>query len=175
MSIQMLTPEDGDIVGVVVWLEARQAPSFQRAALRWLDALQSTPDGPDGDNQAFAPPFTSDYGPEDAWDLPDWRPQEDLPALKWLLSDLRDGQRRMVEAFVAAGQDGITSEELRVAGGYTSVAGLPGALKAIVGRFRSVGRRPVWDWTDKPTPNGKPYWVKEGPVRSFFRRALSTQ
>ena len=101
--------------------------------------------------------------PGASWAFREWDPRADGVLLESLLSRLDERQLVVIAAFVAAGPVGLTTAGLKALG----IDYLPSTLSAISGKFRGVGRRPVWNW------DRRCYWVPDGPVRSFFWQAIA--
>lgn len=96
----------------------------------------------------------------------------DGPAADWIARSLGPVQFRVVAHLVAAGPEGVGTGELRRTAGYDPATSMGGVFKAIGGRFRSVGRKPLWRGGEKDSQKGQRLRVPDGPARALFRAAL---
>jgi hypothetical protein len=158
----------GDLVAVSLIMPARHAPAFQMGALQLLVELNGGAPDPD----TYRPPYSNTYGPKDAWALPAWQDPADEPAARWILGELGPKQRKVIALVLAAGPDGIWTNDLRHASGYGDAAGMSGVFKAIGGRFRRCGRRPVWNGGEKQPGKGQLLSAQDPVALAVFVRAL---
>jgi hypothetical protein len=163
---QFAPPGPDDLVMVPVYLRARQAPVFQAALPFILARLDTDPLG------AYTPTAIASAPLRDAWTLEDWDSVEDRAAAAWIVEDLASRQLRVVAAQLAAAPEpGATTSELLAQAGYDSGTHPSPVFKALVSRFRRVGRRPIW--TGGPhTPTGQRLPVPDGPGRELFTEAI---
>lgn len=167
MSInETLLPDPSAIVVVPFYCEARFAPELQQVGAEALRRLTSA-----GLDANYRPPFKSTDGERDAWDAPEWSDPADEAAARWLVNDLPENQRRVLARLVAGGPDGITTGAVLAFGGYGPDTSASPVFKAIGGRFRRVGRKPVWRGGGQ-TDAGQNLPVPHGPVRDLFVRVL---
>jgi hypothetical protein len=157
-----------DLVGVTTWVRGRLVPSFQEGAFRLLQELSGSVRESEGD---YSPPFPNTHGPKDAWELPRWEAQ-DLDPARWILQNLGPKQRRIIAGILAAGVDGIWTGDLRRFSGYDDAISMSGVYKAIGGRFRRVGRRPVWNGGEKESQKGQRLNVADPTAMHLFRELL---
>jgi len=153
--------EPTDIVVVPFYCEARFAPDFQAEGAAVLKRLTSG-----STSEHFVPPFKSNDGDRDAWAAPAWG-ETDSAAARWLLDDLPPNQRRVVARLAAAGTTGVTTSELLAAGKYDPGTSASPVFKAISGRFRRVGRKPLWRGGEQ-TETGQLLSVPDGTARHLF-------
>jgi len=164
-------PEPDAIVVVPFYCEARFAPALQRDGAELLRRLTATR----SDTEAsYAPPFKSTDGDKDAWKVPEWANPDDLPAARWLLSDLPTNQRRVLARLIAAGEPGTTTGTALGFAGYSTETSAAPVFKAIGGRFRRVGLMPLWRGGDQ-TATGQTLPVPDGPARDLFVEVLRTE
>ena len=163
---QTALPDPTDIVMVPFYCQARYAPELQQAGAELLRRLASKEGG-----SQFVPPYKSTDGEKDPWAAIEWSNPEDEDAARWLMNDLPDNQRRILVRLIAAGADGITTSAVLAFGGYGPETSASPVFKAIGGRFRRVGRRPVWRGGEQ-TSSGQVLPVPEGPVRDLFVSVL---
>lgn len=157
-AMDAIIPDPTAIVVVPFYCEARFAPQLQQGGAELLRRLSAG-----GTSDIYVPPFKSTDGGKDAWDAAEWTNPADEPAARWLLGDLPENQRRIVARLVAAGPDGVSTSAVLAFGGYGPETSASPVFKALGGRFRRVGRKPVWrggEQTDAgqilPVPNGSP-------------------
>lgn len=161
-----VTTASGDqLVPLVHWVRADRAISIQ-AQIAHLLAEHGT-----SDTGAYSPPYSNTYGPKNAWDLAEWRVGEE-PAAAWILSVLGANQRRVVARLVASGSEGVWTSELRRIAGYDDATTMSGVFKAIGGRFRATGHRPVWNGGLKEVQKGQRLTVLDGNARTVFATVL---
>lgn len=159
-----------DLVPVLVWTTADQALWLQEHISRLM--IQQAAAVVDGGT--YRPPHANTYGPKDAWELPAWTGTEE-DAAAWIIDVLGPRQRRVLAAILAAGPDGIWTGELRRRAGYEESVSLSGVFKAIGGRFRSTGFRPVWNGGEKDSQKGQRLRVLEQNAGLLFRRVMKTR
>ena len=141
VSIDLATaPRDSDPVPLLFWVPANKVLATQAQVAELLGAQS----GGMGDGGAYKPPFSNTHGPRDTWQLPPWEGNEQDAAI-WILRVVTDNQRRVLAHLISAGQSGVWTMELRHTAGYEPVSSMSGVFKAIGGRFRSVGLRPLWN------------------------------
>jgi len=163
-----LTPQLHDIVCVPVFCEARHAIAVQRTVVDTIARLSAAVD-PDA---GYVPPFKSTDGGADPWSAPEWQPEVDHAAARWLLADLAIEQRRALARFVAVGPKGATAREALAFGKYeTDVAAGP-VLRAITGRFRKAGRAPIWHSTDESRDGSQIQTVPDDAERELFLNVI---
>lgn len=156
-----------DLVPVVAYVPAKDVMKMQ-AAIHQLVADYANTSG------TYKPPFSSTYGPKDAWNLPAWQGDEYVAAA-WILGALGSNQRRVLAHLIASGSDGAWTGELRKSSGYDNSTSMSGVFKAIGGRFRSVGLRPVWNGGEKDSQKGQRLTVKDTAPRTLFAKVLQEQ
>lgn len=164
-TTDLLAPDPDDIVVVPVYCQARHAAAVQRHAVDFLATLTHSPES------GYQPPFKSSDGPENPWDLPPWNDPTDEPAGRWILGVVSDAHRHILGDLLAAGDEGVTVGTLLVAAGYSPGTSGAGVFKAIAGRFRRVGRRPVWDGAEN-TEDRMRLFIPESEGRDLFTRVL---
>jgi hypothetical protein len=121
--------------------------------------------------ESYTPPFPRNYGPKNAWDLPEWT-EADLPAARWVLSDLSERQRLVAANLISVEQHGMWASELRDAAGCDEGDRLSGVFRALAGRCRACGRRPFWNGGTKDPSKGMRLTITRGPTLEVFRTAL---
>jgi hypothetical protein len=152
---------------VITWLPVEDAPIFQRRVSELIEAIRLERVGA----TRYVPPYDRSNGPQDAWELPGWM-DDDGPVARWLLSDLGPNQRRILVSIVAAGREGVWTGDLKRAAGYDDSTSNSGIFKAIGGRFRRVGRRPIWNGGEKDTRRGQRLTAKDDIARELFRTII---
>jgi hypothetical protein len=162
-----IAPGGEDPVPLLLWVRADQVLAVQARLTQFLVA---EPAG-DGNGGAYKPPFSSTYGPKDAWNLPAWRGDEQ-EAARWILGVVGDNQRRVLAYLISAGPDGVWTGQLRHAAGYDDSKSMSGVFKAIGGRFRSVGLKPLWNGGAKDPNKGQRLSVLDGNVRLLFANLI---
>jgi len=163
-----LTPAAGDVVPLVNYVEAKDALKVQAAISRLLLELSGTGSGTaSGIDGIYKPPFSNTYGPKDAWDLPAWHGDEEAAAA-WILGVIGPNQRRVLVRLIAGGPDGVWTGELRRMSGYDESTSMSGVFKALGGRFRSTGLRPVWNGGEKDSQKGQRLRVLDDKARALF-------
>jgi hypothetical protein len=159
---------DPPVVPVVVWVSKARVLEVQ-AKLSELLASLAVPGTRAG---GYHPPFSASHGGPDAWTLDKWT-GGDLPAAEWILSVVSDGHRRMLAALLAAGAQGRWTADLRAIGGYDDGTRMSGPFKAIGGRFRRVGRQPMWNGGKVKDPmKGQLLWVGDEAAKAVFSAVL---
>lgn len=163
-----ITAANGEqIIPLVTWVKAKDAPLVQAQIAQLLVQLEAA-NGSD-----YRPPHSNTFGPKDAWELPRWAADEESAAA-WILSVLGPNQRRVVAHLVAAGATGVWTGDLRRSSGYDDAATMSGVFKAIGGRFRATGHRPVWNGGPKDSQKGQLLTVGDETARTLFANALKT-
>lgn len=162
-----LMPQADDTVAVVIWTKARLARALQREAMALLTRLEMVA----APGEPYAPPHPNNYGGRDAWQLPTWSDPEHWPAARWIVTDFAAPHRRILARLLAGGE--VATGELRRVGGYDERFKVGPIFKAIAGRFRSIGLRPIWVGGER-TPDGMLLSIPEGPGRDLFIRAFVT-
>jgi hypothetical protein len=162
-----LTPRGSDPVPLLVWVPANKVLAIQDQVAELLGAQS----GGKGHGDAYEPPFSSTHGPKNAWQLPAWDGDEQ-DAAKWILRAVSDNQRRVIAHLVGAGTNGVWTAELRHTAGYDVSKSMSGVFKAIGGRFRSVGLRPLWNGGPKDPERGQKLNVGDNNVRLLFARLI---
>lgn len=158
-----------DPVPLLFYVPARDVLEKQAAIQQLLTAHPAEPgDGP------YKPPFPNTHGPKDAWDLRRWTGTEQNAA-EWIVGVVGTKQRRVLINLVAAGPDGVWTGELRHNAGYDGDTSMSGVFKAIGGRFRSVGLRPVWNGGEKDSQRGQRLSVPDGPARVLFAEVIKVK
>lgn len=161
-----LTPASGDqLVPLVTWVRAADALLVQEKIARLLVPVEAAT-GAD-----YQPPYSNTFGPKDAWELPRWAADE-KSAATWILGDLGSNQRKVVAYLIAAGAAGTWTGNLRRSAGYDDATGLSGVFKAISGRFRATGHRPVWNGGPKDSQKGQLLTVGDETARTLFADVL---
>ena len=162
-------PSGNDLVPVLVWTRADR--------VLWLQAqvaqlLADTPHRGAGHAGAYSPPHSNTFGGKDAWALPAWAGDEQ-DAAAWILDVLQGSQRRILVHLVAAGPEGVWTTELRRRAGYDETTSMSGVFKAIGGRFRSTGLRPVWNGGEKDSQKGQRLRVLDDNARALFSAIIA--
>lgn len=159
--------DPNEIVGVTFYMQAHRAAVFQARAAEWLagDLSAGTRSG------QYVPPFNRSHGPRNAWELPEWG-APDQPAADWLVADLTERQRAAVRHMVAAGGDGVWTNELRDLAGYEPGERMNGVFRALAGRCRSCGRRPFWNGGAKDPAKGQKLAITAGVTLELFDQAV---
>jgi hypothetical protein len=171
IEINLGVPASGDeYVPILSWVLAKQAPKAQLAIAEALAHL-----GAPTVAGSYKPPFPQNYGPENAWELPKMEKPDQEPAVSWILNVLGKSQRKLVALLVAAGPDGVWSGDLRHMAGYDEATGMSGVYRAIAGRFRRTGHRPVWNGGEKDSQNGQLLSVPDGDAREMFMTAIANE
>ncbi|MDQ1677141.1 MAG: putative restriction endonuclease [Actinomycetota bacterium] len=161
-----IAPASADqLIPLVTWVRVDRAPFIQAQIAQLL-----TEPAADGGRE-YKPPYSNTYGPKDAWDLPRWAAEEQ-PAASWVLGDLGPNQKRVIAHLVAAGSDGVWTGELRRSAGYEDATTMSGVFKAISGRFRATGHRPVWNGGPKDSQKGQLLNVGDETARQLFAKVL---
>jgi hypothetical protein len=158
-----VAPSGGDLVPLLIWARADQVLAIQDRLAQLLVAQS----GGSGNGGAYKPPFSNTYGPKDAWDLPAWEGDEQ-DAASWILRVVGDNQRRVLTHLISAGRYGVWTGELRQTAGYDDSKSMSGVFKAIGGRFRSVGLKPLWNGGAKDPDKGQKLSVFNENVRLLF-------
>jgi hypothetical protein len=153
------------LVPLVTWVPAGRALHIQ-AEIAELLARPAL----DGGNE-YRPPYSNTHGPKDAWDLPRWTADEE-PAAGWILGVLGPNKRRVIAHLIAAGTTGIWTGELRRAAGYDDATTMSGVFKAIGGRFRATGFRPLWNGGPKDSQKGQLLTVLDDTAHKLFTKVL---
>jgi hypothetical protein len=89
----------------------------------------------------------------------------------WILGVLKPNQKPILGRIIAAGARGVWTTELCRAGGYHNPASLPGVLKAIGGRFRATGHRPLWNGGPRDA-QGQLLSVRDETAGQLFAKVL---
>ncbi|WP_369132021.1 hypothetical protein [Modestobacter sp. I12A-02662] len=161
-----VTPASGDqMIPLVTWVEASRASLIQSQIAQLL--VRSEPGG----GGEYRPPYSNSFGPKDAWELPRWAANEESAAT-WILGVLGPNQRRVIARLIAAGTDGVWTGELRRSVGYDEAMTMSGVFKAIGGRFRATGHRPIWNGGPKNSQKGQLLSVRDETARELFARVL---
>jgi hypothetical protein len=164
----VLTPAPDDIVGIVVYMEARLAQPFQAAVPGVLTSLEQGPDPA----ELYEPVAGSGAGPRDAWAMPAWDPTTDRPAAAWIVESLASHQLRVLAGLLAASpHPGATTGELLAGAAYPDGTRAGPVFRAIGGRFRRVQRRPIWNGGGH-TETGQRLPVPTGAARTLFIEAI---
>lgn len=161
-----LSSGGGEIVLLLTFVPARDALKVQAAISQLLRR--------DRDAEArgvYKPPFNGTHGPKDAWELPAWNGDDD-EAAAWILGVIGPNQRNVLVRLVAGGIEGVWTGELRRMSGYEESASIGGVFKALSGRFRSTGFRPVWDGGEKDSQKGQRLRVLEENAHTLFVRVI---
>lgn len=87
----------------------------------------------------------------------------------------REQQRRVLAHLVAAGPEGVWTGELRRRAGYDDSTSMSGVFKAIGGRFRSTGLRPVWNGGEKDPQKGRCLRVFDDNARALFLSVIKAR
>jgi hypothetical protein len=168
VSIDLATaPRDSDPVPLLFWVPADKVLATQAQVAELLRAQS----GGIGDGGAYKPPFSNTHGPRDAWQLPPWEGNEQ-DAATWILRVVTDNQRRVLAHLISAGQSGVWTAELRHTAGYEPGSSMSGVFKAIGGRFRSVGLRPLWNGGPKDSEKGQKLHVGDENVKRLFANLI---
>lgn len=163
-----IVPANGDqLVPLVTWVKAKDAPVIQAQ----IAQLLVRPEARSGDD--YKPPHSSTFGPKDAWELLRWEADE-TSAATWILSNLGSNQRRVIALLIAKGAAGVWTGDLRRLAGYDDATTMSGVFKAISGRFRATGHRPVWNGGPKDSQRGQQLTVADDTARKLFAAALKT-
>lgn len=162
-----IPPRGSDPVPLLVWVPANKVLAIQDQIAELLGAQS---DGK-GNGGTYKPPFSNTHGPKNAWQLPAWEGDEQ-DAAKWILRAVSDNQRRVLAHLVSAGSDGVWTVELRHTAGYDPSKSMSGVFKAIGGRFRSVGLRPLWNGGPKAPEKGQKLNVGDDNVQQLFANLI---
>lgn len=160
-----------DPVPLVVWTTAEQVLRLQAQVSQLLAEQESVASSQGG---AYAPPHSNTYGPKDAWSLPAWTGSEE-DAAAWIVGVLGSNQCRVLAHLVAAGPEGVWTGELRRRAGYDDSTSMSGVFKAIGGRFRSTGFRPVWNGGEKDPQKGQRLRVFDDNARALFLKVIKAR
>lgn len=164
-TIDLATSTGDEVVPVVTWVKASEATYWQgQFAQQVASSIASDTDG-------YRPPHSSTHGPKDAWELARWQHGEERAAA-WIVRDLGPNQRRILARLVAAGAEGVWTGELRRAGTYDDGTSMSGVFKAIGGRFRATGHRPIWNGGAKDSQRGQKLTVQDGIAREVFASVI---
>lgn len=171
VSIDLATdPRDSDPVPLLFWVPANKVLATQAQVAELL----GTQSGGIRDRSPYKPPFSNTHGPRDAWQLPPWEGDEQ-DAAEWILRVVTDNQRRVLAHLISAGHAGVWTMELRHTAGYEPVSSMSGVFKAIGGRFRSVGLRPLWNGGPKDPEKGQKLRVLDEKVKHLFANAIKNR
>jgi hypothetical protein len=162
-----IAPRSSDLVPLLVWAPANKVLAIQDQ----IAALLATQFSGERHGGAYEPPFSSTHGPKNAWQLPAWEGDEE-DAAKWILRVVSDNQRRVLAHLVGAGTHGVWTADLRHTAGYDASTSMSGVFKAIGGRFRSVGLRPLWNGGPKDPEKGQKLNVGDDNVQLLFARLI---
>lgn len=157
-----ISPSGADPVPVVTWVPARDVLRVQEGINQLLGRKTST----DGSGR-YKPPFSNTSGPKNAWELPAWNGDEEAPAA-WILEAVGPNQRRVLAQLIAGGTEGVWTGSLRRTAGYDDSASMSGVFKAIGGRFRSTGLRPLWNGGEKDSQKGQRLNVRNEKAGALF-------
>lgn len=160
-----------DPVPLVVWTTAEQVVRLQAQVAQLLAEQESAASSQGG---AYAPPHSNTFGPKDAWSLPAWTGSEE-DAAAWIVDVLGSNQRRVLAHLVSAGPEGVWTGELRRRAGYDDSTSMSGVFKAIGGRFRSTGLRPVWNGGEKDPQKGQRLRVFDDNARALFLKVVKAR
>lgn len=69
-------------------------------------------------------------------------------------------------------RDGIWTGELRRVSGYDDSTSMSGVFKALGGRFRATGHRPVWNGGPKDSQKGQLLSVLEDAAGDLFTKVI---
>ena len=160
---------DDDLVPVLFYVKGSRVLDAQAAVQQFLAGSPAqVTDGP------YKPPFANTHGPKDPWELPKWTGEEHDAAM-WIVGVVGTNQRKVLANLVAAGPDGVWTGDLRHNSGYDGATSMSGVFKAIGGRFRSVGLRPIWIGGEKNSQKGQRLAVPDGPARGLFAEVLKAE
>lgn len=157
------------LVPLVHYIPVDKIGMVQERLPQMLAELLGAASSADADD--YTPPFNANHGPKDAWALPGWS-ESDAPAAAWILSRLIDPQRRIIVHLVAAGTEGVWTAHLHKSAGYAVNVRMSGPFKAIAGRCRSAGLRPLWNGGVKAPGKGQLLTIGDPLVRSIFAAAI---
>lgn len=163
------TPGADDLVPILFYVKGYQVLDAQAAVQQFLVGHPAQPT-----DKPYKPPFSNTFGPKNAWELPKWTGQEQ-DAAEWITGVVGANQRKVLANLVAAGAGGVWTGELRHNSGYDGATSMSGVFKAIGGRFRSVGLRPIWNGGDKESQKGQRLTVPDGPARQLFAAVLKAK
>ncbi len=159
---------EGPVVPVLLYVPTEQVLEVQAKLPGFLATIGATTASTGG----YEPPYPATHGGHDAWTLQPWALGDEAAAC-WILSVLGEGQRRILAALLGAGTKGFWTSELRNIGGYSDDTRMSGPFKAIAGRFRRTGRRPLWNGNKVKDPmKGQLLWVGDETARMLFAVAL---
>ena len=164
-----VAPDGSDPVPVLFWVRADQVLEAQAHLTQFLVGHA----GKNAPGDAYRPPFSNTHGPKDAWQLPAWTGDE-REAATWILHAVGDNQRRVLAHLVSAGRSGVWTSDLRDSAGLDTSKSMSGVFKAIGGRFRSVGLRPLWNGGPKDPEKGQKLNVGDQKVGLLFANLLKS-
>ena len=145
MHSTLTIPRSGDFI-VKTWI----IPTTHNDLVDEVIATAlNTPVGLDGsamEPAPYQPPHGRQYGPKDAWALPEWVPGEDDEAIRWAVGSYDARQRKALRILVNLPEgEFVPTGDLLPAAGYDPATRASGVFRAIAGACRAVGRRPFWN------------------------------
>ena len=93
---------------------------------------------------------------------------------RWILRNVGDSRRCIIAHLVSTGTEGVWTSQLRQTIGYDDSKSMSDVFKAIVGRFRSVGLRPLWNGGPKDHEKGQKLSVNDNTVRLLFATLIKS-
>lgn len=148
-------------------------PSVREEHLREVisGALAMSPNADDQIPVEFTPPYGRNYGPKDAWSLPEIQPS-DAEGLRWALADLTPEQLAVAKLLVEADGEYVSTGELLRRAGYPNDAKASGVFRSINGRLRAIGRKPFWDGK-RSEGDGRLLAVTRDGVADLLRQVIA--
>lgn len=149
---------------------------YMKAHRRW-SSKREPPSGSPGPGPAClgADPLRPAVQPlpwaQERLGAPEWGAL-DQPAADWLVADLTERQRAAMRRMVAAGGDGVWTNELRDLAGYEPEERMNGVFRALAGRCKSCGRRPFWNGGAKDPAKGQKLTLTAGVTLELFAEAI---
>lgn len=168
MNIVSVPTTGGPYLAITTVIPASHRALVEQAIRTALDTHLS-----DEDSEAtFVPPHGRQYGPKDAWALPDWT-HDDQAAMDWAVAGYDERQRLLLRILTDLEGEYMATGELLPAAGYEAHTRASGVFRAIAGSCRANGRKPFWDGAPQQG-NGRLLKIdpQRGPVREMLDKAL---
>lgn len=168
MNTTQIPTTGGPYVAITEIVPVTHEQLVERAIRQALD----TPAPDDDSKVTFVPPHGRQYGPKNAWDMPDWTP-EDQAAIDWAVAGYDQRQRNILRILIDLEGEYIATGALLPAAGYEPDTRASGLFRAIAGSCRANGRKPFWDGAPQQG-NGRLLKIdpQRGDVREMLDRAL---
>jgi hypothetical protein len=169
MTSTLTIPSTGDFVVKTNIVPVTHAKLVDEAIEAALNTPVELDDAAAASSAIFRPPHGRQYGPKNAWQLPEWIPGEDDEAMRWAVSTYDSRQRKALRILVDKNGEFIPTGKLLPAAGYEEGTRASGVFRAIAGACRAVGRKPFWDGA---ATQGKGRRLHIHPDRAEVRKML---